>query len=150
LTLDTKDQGDLQNDFRLRAIGSGLALIPVASVVAFAARRGAPDLFHGLTNWWAPWLLVATCLCAVGALAALGWRRFALARIAVAGEATLILVGWSLAQYPNLITPDITVETAQAPEATLRLLVLALAAGALLLFPSLFFLFRLFKADERR
>jgi cytochrome d ubiquinol oxidase subunit II len=49
-----------------------------------------------------------------------------------------------------LVTPDITVETAQAPEATLRLLILALAAGALLLFPSLFFLFRLFKGDERR
>jgi cytochrome d ubiquinol oxidase subunit II len=150
LTLDTKDQGDLQNDFRLRAIGSGLALVPVAGVVFFAARQGAPNLFHGLTNWWAPWLLVATSLCAAGTLAALWWRQFALARVAAGGEVTLILVGWSLAQYPNLITPDITVETAQAPEATLRLLVLALAAGALLLFPSLFFLFRLFKGDERR
>jgi cytochrome d ubiquinol oxidase subunit II len=150
LTLDTKNQADLQNDFRLRAIGSGLTLAPVAGVVFLAARQGAPEIFRGLTQWWAPVLLGATGFCAVGALAALWWRRFALARVAAAGEVTLILVGWSLAQYPNLVTPDVTIANARAPEATLRLLILALAAGALVLLPSLVFLFRLFKGDKRR
>ena len=150
LTLDTKNQADLQNDFRLRAIGSGLALAPVAGVVFLAARQGAPEIFRGLTQWWAPVLLGATGSCAVGALVALWWRRFALARVAAAGEVTLILVGWSLAQYPNLVTPDVTIANARAPEATLRLLILALAAGALVLLPSLVFLFRLFKGDKRR
>lgn len=149
LTLDTKDQPDLQNDFRLRAIWSGVALTPVAGVVFLTSRQGAPELFHGLTRWWAPLLLGATCLCAVGALVTLGQRRFALARIAAIGQVTLILVGWCLAQYPNLVTPDVTVANAHAPEATLRLLVLALGAGALGLFPSLFFLFRLFKGNQR-
>jgi cytochrome d ubiquinol oxidase subunit II len=73
-----------------------------------------------------------------------------LARVAAAGEVTLILVGWSLAQYPNLVTPDVTIANARAPEATLRLLILALAAGALVLLPSLVFLFRLFKGTKRR
>jgi cytochrome d ubiquinol oxidase subunit II len=150
LTLDTKDQPDLQNDFRLRAIGSGLALAPVAGVVFLTSRQGAPELFHGLTHWWAPLLLGATCLCAAGALMALWRRRFALARIAAVGQVAFILVGWCLAQYPNLVTPDITVANAHAPEATLRLLILALGAGALVLFPSLFFLFRLFKGNLRR
>ena len=58
-------------------------------------------------------------------------------------------MGWSLAQYPNLITPDVTVANAHAPEATLRLLLLALAAGALLLLPSLVFLFHLFKGHRQ-
>jgi len=53
------------------------------------------------------------------------------------------------ARYPNLVTPDVTAANACAPEATLRLLMLALAAGALVLFPSLVFLFRLFKGDKR-
>jgi len=150
LALAMKNKIDLQNDFRRRALWSGLALGPMAGVVFFTARRGAPELFHGLTQWWAPLLLGATSLCAITAFAALWWRRFAAARIAAAGEVTLILVGWSLAQYPNLITPDVTVANAQAPEATLRLLVLALAAGAVVLLPSLVFLFRLFKGDERR
>ncbi|HZL46296.1 MAG TPA: cytochrome d ubiquinol oxidase subunit II [Opitutaceae bacterium] len=150
LTLDAKDQADLQNDFRLRAIGSGLALVPVAGVVFLTARQGAPEIFRGLTQWWAPVLLGATGSCTVGALVALWWRRFALARVAAAGEVTLILVGWSLAQYPNLVTPDVTIANARAPEATLRLLILALAVGALVLLPSLVFLFRLFKGTKRR
>src|SRR5580692_9376099 len=89
-----------------------------------------------------------TSLMSTVALAAL-WRRwFALARIAAIGQVTLILVGWCLAQYPNLVTPDVTVANAHAPEATLRLLVLALGAGAVVLFPSLVFLFRLFKGNQ--
>jgi len=100
------------------------------------------------SSGWAAALPGATGFCAAGAFAALGWRRFAVARIAAAGEVVLILIGWSLAQYPNLITPDVTVENACAPAATLRLLVLALAAGAVVLLPSLVFLFRLFKGGR--
>ena len=149
LTLDTRGQPALQAGFRRRAIGSGLVLLPMGVVVFFTARQDAPELFHGLTRWWAPLLLGATALCAAGALAALGWRRFALARVAAAGEVTLILTGWCLAQYPYLVPPDVTVANASAPAVTLRLLLLALAAGALVLFPSLVFLFRLFKSGAQ-
>jgi cytochrome d ubiquinol oxidase subunit II len=148
LTLDAKDQPDLQDDFRLRAIWSGAILVPVGGVVFLTARLGAPQMFDGLTRWWAPLLFGATGFCSLGAFGALWWRRFAAARMAAAGQVTLVLVGWSLAQYPNLVTPDVTVATACAPEATLRLLVLALAAGAVVLLPSLLFLFRLFKGDR--
>lgn len=148
LTLDAKDQPDLQEDFRRRAIWSGMALMPVAGVVLLTARQGAPEMFHGLTRWWAPMLFVATSLSALGALGALWRRHFAAARVAAGGQVTLILVGWSLAQYPNIVTPDVTVANACAPEATLRLLILALAAGALVLLPSLTFLFRLFKGNR--
>jgi cytochrome d ubiquinol oxidase subunit II len=71
-----------------------------------------------------------------------------LARVAAVGQVTLILVGFCLAQYPNLVTPDVTVTNAGAPPATLRLLVLALATGSVILLPSLAILFRLFKAGR--
>ena len=107
-------------------------------------------MYDGLTRWWAPLLLAWTSLVSVFALLAL-WRRwFALARIAAIGQVTLILVGWCLAQYPNLVTPDVTVNNAHAPEITLRLLVLALGAGAIILFPSLAFLFHIFKGRASR
>jgi cytochrome bd ubiquinol oxidase subunit II len=48
-----------------------------------------------------------------------------------------------------VITPDTTVFNAAAPETTLRLLTYALVAGATVLFPSLFFLFRVFKGNEK-
>jgi len=145
LTLDTKDQPDLQNDFRVRALWSGLALAPIAGMVFLTSKQGAPQMYNGLTHWWAPLLVAWTSVMSIVALAAL-WRRwFALARIAAIGQVTLILVGWCLAQYPHLITPDVTVNDAHAPEITLRLLVLALGAGAIVLLPSLAFLFHIFK-----
>jgi cytochrome bd ubiquinol oxidase subunit II len=150
LTLDTKDQPDLQNDFRLRALWSGSALAPIAGVVFLTSKQGAPEMYHGLTHWWAPLLLAWTSVMSIVALAAL-WRRwFALARMAAIGQVTLILVGWSLAQYPNLVTPDVTVNNAHAPEITLRLLLLAMGAGAIVLLPSLAFLFHIFKGKESR
>ena len=150
LTLATPDRSPLQDDFRRRALGSGVLLGPLAGAVVLTARTGAPDLFQGLTNWWAPWLLLVTSVCALAALAALGSRRFGVARVAAAGQVMSILIGWCLAQYPNLITPDVTVANAGAPAATLRLLILALGAGAVILLPSLVFLFRLFQGGERR
>src|SRR6267142_1349969 len=42
LTLDTKDEPDLQEDFRRRALWSGLALAPIALVVFLTSRQGAP------------------------------------------------------------------------------------------------------------
>ena len=77
-------------------------------------------------------------------------RRFRLARVAAIGQVTFILAGWALAQYPNLITPDVTVGNAAAPERTLRLLIMALGFGALVLLPSLGYLFYLFKGRAKR
>jgi cytochrome d ubiquinol oxidase subunit II len=148
LTLDTRDEPDLQNDFRRRALWSELALAPIALVVFFTSKTGAPAMYDGLTRWWAPLLLAWTSLFALAALVALWLRRFSAARIAAIGQATVILAGWSLAQYPNLVTPDVTVANAAAPEATLRLLVLALGAGAIVLLPSLAFLFHIFKGGR--
>jgi cytochrome bd ubiquinol oxidase subunit II len=148
LTIDTQDYPQLQNDFRLRALWSGLALAPIAWVVFETSKQGAPAMYHGLTRWWEPVLLVWTSVCALAALGCLWWRRFRLARVAAIGQVTFILVGWSLAQYPNLITPDVTVHNAAAPERTLQLLLTALGFGALLLLPSLVYLFYIFKSRQ--
>jgi hypothetical protein len=77
MTIDTHDKPELQNDFRLRALWSGLALAPIAWVVFETSKKGAPEMYHGLTRWWEPVLLVWTSACAITALAALWWRRFA-------------------------------------------------------------------------
>ncbi len=124
-------------------------LTPIALVVFLPSRQGAPAMYHQLTRWWAPLLLVWTSLFAVAALISLWRRQFVAARFAAIGQVTLILVGWGLAQYPNLVTPDVTVTNAAAPEFTLRLLVIALGFGAILLLPSLAYLFYVFKRRER-
>jgi cytochrome d ubiquinol oxidase subunit II len=150
LTLDATDDPEVQNDFRLRAIAAELALAPIAAVVFFAARSGgAPAMYAGLTRWWAPLLLLATSGCAVLAVVGLFARQFRLARVAAVGQVTLILIGWSVAQFPSLIVPDVDIFDSAAPAITLRLLAIALAFGALILLPSLYYLFRVFKSSRQ-
>jgi cytochrome d ubiquinol oxidase subunit II len=150
MTVDTQGQPDLQNDFRLRALWAQTALIPLAIIVFVTSKYGAPFMYQGLTNWWAPLLLGWTALSAITATLALWSRRFYLARIAAVAQVTFILLGWGLAQFPHLVTPDVTLQNAAAPESTLKLLLLALGAGAVVLLPSLFYLFQIFKRQEQR
>jgi len=70
-----------------------------------------------------------------------------MARFCAAGQVTLILWGWALAQFPYIVEPDITIQSAAAPRETLRLLFVALCAGALVLFPSFYYLFHVFKGQ---
>ncbi|MCD6051569.1 MAG: putative Cytochrome bd2, subunit [Verrucomicrobia bacterium] len=149
LTLDATGEPEVQNDFRMRAIWSEVALASIAAVVFFTSREEAPEMFRGLTNWWAPWLLVVTSVCAVTALGALWKRAYKVARVAAIGQVTTILLGWCLAQYPHLIYPDLTIVNAAAPQVTLKLLVIALGVGSVVLLPSLYYLFKVFKGKER-
>jgi cytochrome bd ubiquinol oxidase subunit II len=56
---------------------------------------------------------------------------------------TAIVVGWVLAQDPYLLPGELTLDQAAASDATLGALVLCVAAGMLLLVPSLWYLYRL-------
>jgi len=149
MTIDTEHEPELQEDFRRRARLAGGLLVPAAALVFVLAREGAPRIFDGLTSWWGIPLLVATAGCGAGALAALWARRFSAARAAAVLAVTLILLGWGLAQYPYLVVPDLTVHNTKSAESTLTLLVWALAAGALLLFPSFAYLYWVFKGQRR-
>jgi cytochrome bd ubiquinol oxidase subunit II len=144
--LTVEATGALQEDFRRRAIGAGAAVFLGALASALLSWHEAPLVFDGLTRrrWSLP-LHAATAAAALTAFAALFTRRFRLARLAAAAQAALIVLGWAASQYPFLVVPDVTLGGASAPPATQRLLLAALAAGALTLAPSLWLLFRVFK-----
>ena len=147
LTLETRDR-ELQDDFRLRALVSGLAVGVLALIVFLLAGTYAPMIRAGISaSPWAIPLQVATAMCALGALGALWKRSYRVARLFSAGQATLILWGWALAQYPFIVEPNVSLYSAAAPRETLRLLLIALSAGALVLFPSFYYLFRVFKGQ---
>ena len=145
ITVDTRSEPDLQQDFRLRAIWAQIASVGLAVLVFITSRDGAPLMYRGLTNWWAPLLLGWTILSALTALLALWFRIFTLARIAAVAQVAIILVGWGLAQFPHFVTPDVTIQNAAASESTLRPLLIALGAGVVVLVPSLLYLLQIFK-----
>lgn len=149
MTVDTRSEPELQDDFRRRAIWAQFAVVALAGVVFFTSENGAPLMYRGLTNWWAPLLLLWAGLSAITALLSLWFRAFRVARSAAVVQVSFILVGWGLAQFPHLVAPDVTIENAAAPESTLKLLLLALGAGGAVLFPSLLYLLRIFKRQER-
>jgi len=150
LTVDTEADPDLQDDFRRRALASGLLLAPAAALTFALARDGAPRIFERLTSWWAPLLLGVTSVFAVAALLALWSRRFPWARAMAIGQVTGILIGWGVAQQPYLVVADLTLTNSATAPSTLRWLACALAAGAVVLFPSFAYLLRVFKGRPFR
>ena len=150
LTVEARDE-DLREDFRRRALRAAAAVFVAAFGTLALALLGAPLMGRGLTSArWAPALHAATGAAAVAAIWALWRRRYRLARVAAAAQVSLILWGWALAQYPYLIPPDLTIRAAAAPRITLISVLWALAAGALVLFPSLIYLLRVFKREPAR
>jgi len=135
LTLETPDP-ELQGDFRLRAIGAGVWVLVMAGLaLAVAPHRNVVDHrmavlvgIAALITFWALWK-----------------RRYPVARIAAAAEVTLILWGWGVAQFPYMLPPDLTIAGAAAPLRTLNLTLIALILGAIVLLPSLYYLFKVFK-----
>ena len=74
LTLETCD-AELQDDFRRRALVSGVAVGVLALVVFRLSGTYAPNIRAGIgASPWAIPLHIATAVCAVGAFASL-WRR---------------------------------------------------------------------------
>jgi cytochrome d ubiquinol oxidase subunit II len=148
LTLETADP-ELQEDFRRRAIGAGVAVFGTAALGLLLSSH-APLVRAGLLE--APWALglqLLTGAAAVTAFAALWRRRYRVARIAAASQVSLILWGWGLGQFPYLLPPDLSIAAAAAPDITLELVLGALGIGAVVLFPSLYYLLKVFKGSSR-
>jgi cytochrome d ubiquinol oxidase subunit II len=149
LTLEARER-ELQEDFRRRALGSGVALFLTAVLTLFLSLSGAPLVRDGLIFVaWAVPLHLLTAAVATTALAALWLRRWRVARAAAVAQVSLILWGWALSQYPYILPPELSVAAARAPDATLRLVLGALVVGAVVLLPSLYYLLRVFKSGRQ-
>jgi cytochrome d ubiquinol oxidase subunit II len=150
LTVEARDES-LREAFRRRALIAAVIVGALALAVFLLSSSGAPEIRRDLSESWWTWpLQIATAIAASGAISLLWVRKFKLARVFAAAQVALILWGWGAAMYPHLVMPQLTIQNAAAPATTLRLLVVALIAGSLLLFPSLYYLFRVFKSNQGR
>jgi cytochrome d ubiquinol oxidase subunit II len=137
----------LQEIFRIRAIGAALIAGILEEIVLLLGRTGAPRLWGELTDsMWGGTVQMGVGGLTVAAIWLLIIRRYWWARACAMLQVTLTIWAWGMAQYPYLVPPDITIFNAAAPAITLQLVLVALVVGAILLFPSLLYLFRLFKS----
>jgi cytochrome d ubiquinol oxidase subunit II len=147
--LTNETTGALQEDFRRRALLAGTFVVGLSVVTIPLLYFDAAHLWSGLIS------LRAAPVITAGVVAALlsGWtllrRHYRLARISAVAQVAFLLIGWGLAQNPYLIHPDLTLQQAAAPPATLRFVLYSLPFGMALLIPSLLFLFAVFKRQPR-
>jgi cytochrome d ubiquinol oxidase subunit II len=137
---------DLREAFRRRSLVGAVLVGVGAGLTWLLAVWWAPRLAEGLASrWWSIPLQIVTGLAALGAIAALWRRRFVLARTLAVIQVALIVLGYGAAMFPYFVVPRFTIEGAAAPPRTQLLVLVALACGAFLLLPSLWYLYRVFK-----
>ncbi|GII56927.1 cytochrome D ubiquinol oxidase subunit II [Planotetraspora thailandica] len=135
-------RAELAEAFRRKALVAAVAVGVVALAGIAVLHLDAPRLFSGLTGRAFP-LVVASAVLGVASIALLWLRRYLLVRGAAVLAVAAVMWGWPVAQYPLMLPPRLTVSAAAArPEVTTTVLVVALV-GALLVVPSLIWLFRL-------
>lgn len=137
--------GELQEDFRRRALAAAGVVFVMAAVALVASHVEAMRIATGITRTPIGIAVqLVTALFAVMAIWALWTRRYRLARIAAAAQTISILSGWALAQFPWIIPEQLRIQEVAAPRETLVLLLGGLVVGAAILVPALRYLFRLF------
>ena len=150
LTLETDDPA-LQEDFRRRALIAAVSVGAMAALSFILSAEGAPAIRRGLGS--SPWSIpfhILTGVVALWAIWMLWNRQFRLARILVPIQVTLIVFGWGLAQYPYLVTPNLTFSNTAAPDAVLRPMLIVLGIGGVLLVPAFWYLYAVFKGTTRK
>ncbi|HEY6758406.1 MAG TPA: cytochrome d ubiquinol oxidase subunit II [Baekduia sp.] len=136
------DQPDLSEAFRRRALGSGVVAGILAAAGLVVLHDDAYRIYHGLVSGDGLPALIVSALAGVGTLALVVLRRYEPARYSAGLAVAAIVVGWALAQKPELL-PGLTVHQAAASHDTLWAVIIAVIAGGLIVFPSLALLFRL-------
>jgi cytochrome bd ubiquinol oxidase subunit II len=105
-------------------------------------RSDASPLYHRLLEGRALPAFLVSVLAGLATLALVWPRRYEPARYSAALAVAAIVAGWALAQAPTLLR-GLTIEQAAASDDTLVAVIVAVVAGAVLLFPSLALLFGL-------
>ena len=134
LVVDARQEQDVQEAFRSRALQSLGVLAILGAGVLWWSRTEAPVIWDGLTRQ-AAWLLVLAALAGATCLQRLLAAQTRFLRPAAATLGGAMLMGWGVAQAPHLIVPDVTLQNA-ASDAT-GVIVWMTAAGMVFLLPSL-------------
>jgi cytochrome bd ubiquinol oxidase subunit II len=136
-------QPDLVRAFRIRALATGVLAGALALGGLLVLRSDARSLYDGLTSGAGLACVAGSAVAGMATLALVGRERHEPARYTAAAAVAAIVVGWALAQDPYLLPPELTLDQAAAPDATLAAVLVGMGIGAVILVPSLWLLYRL-------
>jgi cytochrome d ubiquinol oxidase subunit II len=138
---------ELMEAFRLRAFLAGGVMVLLGLVGLYLASIEASQLWQGMLTHGL-WAVAITMVIGIATALALFFRRYRLARVLIVMETISFLGSWGIAQLPYILPPDLTVSQAASPPTTMREFFLSALVGTLVLLPSLWFLFHLFKFQQ--
>jgi len=149
---ETKD-GAMKSFFSKRAFHLNIIVVLTGGFVFLTSFLEGDDL----TELFFSDPLSITCLVGATVFFAVLWmaahiKSTYFVRVLAAGQASLILLGWYSIYAPNVLIEKthgpLSFFAAAAPDPTLWQLTFALLVGSIFIFPSLFFLLRVFKAEK--
>ena len=149
LTLEATSRGDteLAEAFRKRGLIAGALTAALGLLGLLLAPSEASFLWNGMLDHAIP-LVIATVLIGLAAAAALWFKRYGWARILIVAVAASLLLTWGVSQFPYLIPPDVQVQNAASPQNTQALLLIGIIIALLIVVPSLWFMFYVFKVKK--
>ena len=133
---------ELMAAFRTRALAAGVATGAIAFAVLIVVAIDAGRVGERLLEWPALAAVAASAAAGVLTLELVRRARFEPARYGASATVASVVVGWALAQRPELLS-GFTVDEAAAGRPTLIATVVGVALGGLVLVPSLAMLFGL-------
>jgi cytochrome d ubiquinol oxidase subunit II len=133
----------LEGQMRTRGVGAGLVAGAMAAVGLIVVSSDDHRLFSALTSGVPLVVVICSALAGLATLGLLVARHYEASRYTAAAAVAAVIAAWGLAQEP-VILPGLTLAQAAAPHDVLVAVTVAVLAGAVLLFPSLGLLFRLF------
>ncbi len=139
-----RKEDDLVIAFRLRALIAGGITALLGLFGLLLAPAYAPILWQGMLNH-AIALVIATMLIGLATSVTLYLGYYRIARTLIVAETAFMLGTWGVSQIPYIIPPNVTVAGAADSTSTLLLLLIGVIIGMVLLIPSLFLLFYIFK-----
>lgn len=139
-----RKEDDLVIAFRLRALIAGAVTAVLGAVGLGISPIYAPILWHGMLSHALP-IVIATMLIGVATAVTLYFGYYRIARTLIVIETAFLLGSWGVSQIPYIIPPDVTVQSAAGQPGTLLLLLIGIIVGLILIVPSIFFLFYVFK-----
>ena len=135
-------EAELARTFRARALATGLVAGALAVGGLVVLREDARPLFDDLTSGAGLAAVLLSALAGLATLALVRAGRYEPARVSAALAVATIVAGWGIAQSPDLL-PGLTIEDAAAGRPTLWALLISIAAGLVVLVPSLALLYGL-------
>jgi cytochrome d ubiquinol oxidase subunit II len=131
---------EIADSFRIRALAAGVVAGAVSIAALVVVHADAHSLYTGLVHGGALATMIVSVVAGLITLGLVWERLFEPARVSGAIAVAAVIAAWALARNPVLL-PGLTIDQAAAGHDTLVVIIVAVIAGAVLLFPSLAVLF---------